>query len=143
MDVPMKKSRQRQAILQCVLSHHDHPTAEIVYQEVRESYPNISLGTVYRNLSLLCRIGKIRRIVHDDHTDRYDGILCPHSHFICLSCGDLQDVDFHLDENCFSTFCHDFDGEPTEYAVIFRGYCRDCQKKSSSLRVASTAGDII
>ena len=59
MGAPMKNSRQRNAILECVMRHHDHPTADIIYQELRESFPNISLGTVYRNLSLLTSLGKI------------------------------------------------------------------------------------
>ena len=63
MSAPMKNSRQRNAILECVMSHHDHPTADIIYQELRESFPNISLGTVYRNLSLLTSLGKN----HEDH----------------------------------------------------------------------------
>ena len=75
MAVPLKKSRQREAILQCVLSHHDHPTADNIYMEVREDFPNISLGTVYRNLSLLTKLGKIQKITCDDHADHFDGEL--------------------------------------------------------------------
>lgn len=126
MDVPIKKSRQREAILQCVLTHHDHPTADAIYQEVRELYPNISLGTVYRNLSLLVRIGKIKKIISMDHSDRYDGILHPHSHFICLSCGSLKDFDFQLNTCQYPELTTEFDGRITEHTVIFQGYCGKC-----------------
>ena len=73
MSAPMKNSRQRNAILECVMSHHDHPTADIIYQELRESFPNISLGTVYRNLSLLTSSGsfhlnKKRRLLENPHS---------------------------------------------------------------------------
>ena len=77
MGAPMKNSRQRNAILECVMRHHDHPTADIIYQELRESFPNISLGTVYRNLSLLTSLGKIMKITCENHvlTDRQNLML--------------------------------------------------------------------
>ena len=62
MSAQRKNSRQRNAILECVKKHEDHPTADIIYQEVRELFPHISLGTVYRNLSLLTSLGSIRKI---------------------------------------------------------------------------------
>ena len=77
MGAPMKNSRQRNAILECVMRHHDHPTADIIYQELRESFPNISLGTVYRNLSLLTSLGKIMKITCENHADRFDGQTKP------------------------------------------------------------------
>ena len=89
MGAPMKNSRQRNAILECVMRHHDHPTADIIYQELRESFPNISLGTVYRNLSLLTSLGKIMKITCENHADRFDGQTKPHAHFECKSCGCL------------------------------------------------------
>ena len=126
MDVLMKKSRQTDAILQCVLLHHDHPTADIIYHEVRRTFPNISLGTVYRNLSLLTKIGKIKKIVCDDHADRFDGILEAHSHFICNSCGCIVDVPFLLDSSCYQDADLKFDGKITDHTVLFRGYCANC-----------------
>ena len=96
MSAPMKNSRQRNAILECVMSHHDHPTADIIYQELRESFPNISLGTVYRNLSLLTSLGKIMKITCENHADRFDGQTIPHAHFQCKSCGCLQDIHSNL-----------------------------------------------
>ena len=58
----IKKSRQREAILQCLVNRYDHPTAETVYLSIKDDFPNISLGTVYRNLSLLSDIGEIRKL---------------------------------------------------------------------------------
>ena len=126
MTVPMKKSRQREAILQCVLSHHDHPTADAIYMEVREDFPNISLGTVYRNLSLLTRLGKIKKIACEDRTDRFDGLSHPHSHFICDSCGRLLDIPYYPDSALFGYVNEDFDGRITKCRLIFHGQCRDC-----------------
>ena len=58
----IKKSRQREAILQCLVNRYDHPTAETVYLSIKDDFPNISLGTVYRNLSLLSDLGEIQKI---------------------------------------------------------------------------------
>lgn len=130
MAAPMKKSRQREAILQCVLSHHDHPTADTIYMEVRESFPNISLGTVYRNLSLLTKIGKIQKISCEDRTDRFDGLSTPHSHFICDSCGCLMDLSYHPDTDLYAKLNKHFDGNITGCSIIFHGMCKDCMDKS-------------
>ena len=58
----IKRSRQREAIRQCLTGRYDHPTAETVYMSIKDEFPNISLGTVYRNLSLLSDLGEIQKI---------------------------------------------------------------------------------
>ncbi len=55
----LKYSRQREAIKNFLMTRHDHPTADVVYSNVRTEFPNISLGTVYRNLTLLADLGEI------------------------------------------------------------------------------------
>ena len=127
---PMKNSRQRNAILECVMSHHDHPTADIIYQELRESFPNISLGTVYRNLSLLTSLGKIMKITCENHADRFDGQTIPHAHFQCKSCGCLQDIPFKPSVHPQEDIGEGFDGIISDYTITFRGYCANCAQKS-------------
>ena len=131
MTVPLKKSRQREAILRCVLSHHDHPTADNIYMEVRKDFPNISLGTVYRNLSLLTKLGKIQKITCDDHADHFDGELHHHAHFVCTSCGCLQDFPFHLEPASYENAHKEFQGMISEYSILFRGKCASCIEQSS------------
>ena len=58
----IKYSRQRESIVNFLASRTDHPTAETIYQNIKKEFPNISLGTVYRNLSLLEEIGEIIKI---------------------------------------------------------------------------------
>ena len=113
MGAPMKNSRQRNAILECVMRHHDHPTADIIYQELRESFPNISLGTVYRNLSLLTSLGKILKITCE-----------------CKSCGCLQDIPFKPSIHPQEEIGAGFDGIISDYTITFRGYCAKCAKNS-------------
>lgn len=131
MSTSMKKSRQREAVLQCVLSRRDHPTADAVYMEVRKDFPNISLGTVYRNLSLLTDLGKIKRISGEDRTDRFDGDVKPHSHFICDVCGQLYDLPYYPDDSFLQERNREFAGEITDCSIIFRGICPDCREHQS------------
>ena len=58
----LKYSRQRESIKACLMSRKDHPTADALYTSIREQFPNISLGTVYRNLNLLVELGEIRKL---------------------------------------------------------------------------------
>ena len=86
-------SRQRESIKKYLDSHFTHPTAETVYLDIKEEFPNISLGTVYRNLNLLADMGEILRISLGNGPDRYDGRTSPHYHFICSQCGQVLDMD--------------------------------------------------
>ena len=66
----IKRSRQREAIRQCLMGRYDHPTAETVCMSIKDEFPNISLGTVYRNLSLLSDMGEIQKITVSGGPDR-------------------------------------------------------------------------
>ena len=77
----MKYSRQREAIKEFLMTRKDHPTADVVYSNVRDVFPNISLGTVYRNLTLLADIGEISRLRLGDGVDHFDADTTPHYHF--------------------------------------------------------------
>ena len=83
----LKRSKQRESIKKFLISRYDHPTAETVYMNIKEEFPNISLGTVYRNLSLLADIGEIQKLSTGIGPDRVDGNPKPHYHFICKECG--------------------------------------------------------
>ena len=71
----MKYSRQREIILNTVMENPVHPTADMVYSILREENPNISLGTVYRNLNYLAAEGIIRKITMPEGCDRFDGVI--------------------------------------------------------------------
>mgnify|MGYP000588663851 CR=1 FL=1 len=78
------------------MSRHDHPTADALYASIREEFPNISLGTVYRNLNLLVETGEILKLTCGNGPDHYDGNVAPHYHFVCRDCGQVYDME--LDE---------------------------------------------
>ena len=68
----LKYSRQREAIKSFLMTRKDHPTADVVYHSLRADFPNISLGTVYRNLTLLADLGEIARLRLGDGVDHFD-----------------------------------------------------------------------
>ena len=85
-------SRQREAILDYLCHTTSHPTAEEVYTHIQSIYPNISLGTVYRNLALLVEHGQALKI-QGDECDHFDGQTKPHYHFLCDDCHRVYDVE--------------------------------------------------
>lgn len=88
----MRYSRQRELITEIIKGRKDHPTADMIYQSAREIEPNISLGTVYRNLKLLSDEKEIITLETEDKRLHYDGDTSRHSHFICSKCGRIIDL---------------------------------------------------
>ncbi len=127
----LKYSRQRESIKTFLMDRKDHPTADTVYMHVRQQYPNISLGTVYRNLTLLSDIGEISRLNVGDGVDRFDADTTPHQHIVCTHCGCVQDV-YLPDADKFLEYADKFyDGILTTQTIYFRGICKDCKELSS------------
>ena len=88
----MRYSRQRELITEIIKGRSDHPTADMIYSSAREFEPNISLGTVYRNLKLLTDEREIITLETEDKRLHYDGDTSRHSHFICSKCGKIIDL---------------------------------------------------
>lgn len=128
----LKYSRQRESIKQFLATTKEHPTADTVYMHVREEYPNISLGTVYRNLNLLTELGEAIKITTPDGGDRFDGCVRPHNHFYCTKCGRVLDLDFDMTkiDKINQAAAENFDGIIESSNTIFFGQCSDCIKKS-------------
>ncbi|BAK46900.1 hypothetical protein CXIVA_09330 [Clostridium sp. SY8519] len=125
-----KRSKQRDSIQAFLASRHDHPTAETVYLNIREQIPNISLATVYRNLSLLSEQGEIRKISIGQGPDRFDGNTEPHSHFICRECGTIIDLAAEPALPVTDMDGHPFDGKIDEHVTCYYGLCPTCLKKT-------------
>ncbi len=128
----LKYSRQRESIKHYLMSTKEHPTADTVYIHVKKDFPNISLGTVYRNLNLLTDIGEAVKISTPDGGDRFDARVEPHNHFLCTKCGRLLDLDLdmHSIEEVNRLAAEKFDGIITFSSTLFYGECSDCIKKS-------------
>ena len=122
----LKYSRQRESIKSFLMTRTDHPTAETVYENLRKEYPKISLGTVYRNLSLLTEIGEIQTISTGVGPDRFDGNVEPHYHFICKRCGKVIDLKMQGIEHINLLAQHEFSGSIEGHTVFFYGRCEEC-----------------
>ena len=123
-----KFSRQRQAIVDYLCSTKEHPTADTVYQHVREVYPNVSLGTVYRNLSLLADEGEILRLTCGDGSDHFDGNPMPLYHFLCNCCGSVWDLEMEPVSHIDIIAAAGFAGEIEGHTLLFHGKCPRCKK---------------
>jgi Fur family peroxide stress response transcriptional regulator len=124
----LKYSKQREAIKMYLLNHPNHPTAETIYSDLREEFPNLSLGTVYRNLSLLAQTGEIQKITTGIGADRFEANQMPHYHFICNYCGAVYDIlpkQLHFQNELI---LHDFDGDVEEHNIYFYGRCPMCKE---------------
>lgn len=122
----LKHSRQREMIKEFLMSRKDHPTADIVYHNVRQQNPNISLGTVYRNLTLLAQIGEIQRLRVGDGIDHFDADTSPHYHFVCTECNSVIDLKMDSIEGITDIAGADFDGHIDGHVTYFYGTCGKC-----------------
>lgn len=123
----LKYSKQRESIKNFLVTRYDHPTAETVYLNIRKEFPNISLGTVYRNLNLLAEIGEIQKLSPGIGPDRFDGNPAPHYHFICRHCGCVMDLTVSGLDHINILAGQDFGGEIEGHITYFYGSCPSCK----------------
>ena len=127
MDTPHRMTKQRQVILDTLKQVKTHPTADELFAMVRAELPKVSLGTVYRNLDVLVRTHKIRKLESPSSQSRYDADLSDHYHVRCQGCGSVGDVDaealpaLNLPKNNEQHFTI------TEYRIDFIGWCPTCK----------------
>ena len=122
----MKYSKQRESILNYLRMNNTHPTAEAIYHGIQAENPNISLGTVYRNLTLLTELGEIQKLAFGDGPDRFDGNLQPHYHFACTKCGKILDLKMDGLEHIDLLAAHKFKGQIEGHFAYFYGKCPSC-----------------
>jgi Fur family transcriptional regulator, peroxide stress response regulator len=126
----LKFSRQREIIKEYLANTKEHPTADMIYMSIRETNPNISLGTVYRNLNLLVEQGDIIKISNGNGSDRFDWNSKPHYHFVCTECSCVQDIEIApgaLDHINLIAAAN-FDGQIEGHSTFFYGQCANCKK---------------
>lgn len=128
----IKYSRQREAIKKFLMSRKDHPTAEFIYENVKNEYPNISLGTVYRNLTFLCENGEAIKISCGDKSEHFDGNSMPHYHFVCKECNGVMDLE--MDDMAFlnTLAAKNFAGQIWGHNTLFYGLCQCCAEKDKN-----------
>ena len=127
----LRLTSQRRLILESLASRRDHPTADLIWEQVRREAPELSRTTVYRVLETLVNIGIARRTCHPDAVTRYELNAGQHHHLVCLRCGKMVDVEepslnqLRLPEGRLTGF------QIADYSVQFRGTCLECRKEDA------------
>lgn len=123
-------SRKRQAILQALRSTKTHPTAEWIHKALKEDYPDLSLGTVYRNLSRFKEEGVISSMGVINGQERFDANTSSHSHFICNCCGAVLDIDQTFENPLAAQQVQQQYGVLVQLQkIVFYGTCQTCVAK--------------
>jgi Fur family peroxide stress response transcriptional regulator len=129
MERTSKHFRKRDAILQCVRSTDAHPSADWVFEHVKEQVPDISLATVYRNLALFKEQGLITSLGTVNGVERFDGNTEPHVHFICTQCSNVLDLpEISVPEELNSAVARSSGGRVDNCQLSFTGICGECRK---------------
>ena len=123
----IRPSVQRLAIFEYVRNSCEHPTAEVVYEALRDELGSLSLTTVYNTLKLFVDAGLIMMLTIDDTFRCFDGNCCSHAHFRCNKCGKI--MDFQIKKN-FLSMVEGVEGlDITDAQLYLKGFCTECLKK--------------
>ena len=125
-------TKQREAVFKVLRNTHSHPTADQIYDEVREEIPNISKGTVYRNLQVLREDGCISELNINGTLNRYEEKQENHYHFRCEQCGRVFDIDEPVNTEIGKRVAERTGFKVLSHQTEFRGLCRECQKSKNS-----------
>ena len=122
-----KRFKKRDAILEYLRSTKAHPSAEMIYTDLKPQIPDLAMGTVYRNLTLFKEQGLVSSVATVDGVERFDGNTDPHVHFICQNCNaviDLMEMEVPQSlSQAAETACG---GQVSECQLSFTGRCRSC-----------------
>lgn len=125
----MKFSKQRELILNYVLNSCEHPTADTIYMELKKDNPDLSLGTVYRNLTKLSEMGAIKKISLSGQVDKFDKNLQQHAHLVCDNCGCITDIYINKIDEILEDVSKEGNINIKNYNISFNGICEKCNKK--------------
>ena len=126
-----KFSKKRAAILEALRSTQEHPSAEMLYARLKCEFPDLSLGTVYRNLAMFVADGDAVSVGTVAGQERYDADTAPHAHFICACCGRVLDVELPALEDMDGAVERATGGRVAGHSLSFRGECAECLVKTA------------
>jgi Fur family transcriptional regulator, peroxide stress response regulator len=127
---PLRYSRQRQRLLELLQSTGTHPTAGWLYDMLKPDFPNLSLGTVYRNLAVLIEQGMIKKIDAGSTFDRFEAKTTPHYHLICRECETIIDFEYRLFPEIESVISKAADFTVEGHRIDFFGTCSACRTRN-------------
>jgi len=128
----VKVTPQRLAICETILSSKEHPTADQIYERVREKHPTISLATVYQTLHLLSQIGMLQELGFSNCISRYDPDTSPHINIMCPKCGTIQDYKAESIKRIWSHIIKELGFKPIGQRLDVYAYCDKCLKSRKS-----------
>ncbi len=133
MERTTRYSKKREAILTALRSSDAHPSAEWLYHTLKATHPDLSLGTVYRNLLLFQQQGVIQSVGVVNGQERFDADTTPHSHFVCTTCGAVMDlpripVNLGLTKAVEKEYCLQVE----RHELTFYGKCQKCMQSNSN-----------
>ena len=129
MEKKLRHSHQRDMIYNYMLETKEHPSAEMIYEDLKKIEPNLSLGTVYRNLKLLEELGMVRKVTNVNNVERYDAMTYDHIHFVCDECGSVFDLPNFDNEVIKEKLSNEVGGEINWVNIILGGKCKHCREK--------------
>jgi Fur family peroxide stress response transcriptional regulator len=131
MERTIKNSKKRNAIYDAVLGTKDHPSAEWVYAQLKPAFPDLSLGTVYRNLNFFKEQGTIISLGVIGGQERFDANIRPHAHFICSCCGRVIDVETAglQIQGLYPPVEQAISAQVDSHQLVFTGKCSLCKSK--------------
>jgi len=129
--VRYKRSRQRDRILETLRGTKTHPTATWVYDALKREFPDLSLGTVYRNLGILRDQGLVRVLQSGSTFDRFDADTTSHYHLICQDCGRVDDVPMPALGDLDARASEALGRQVVGHRLDFFGYCSECARQAA------------
>ena len=133
MEAPSKNFRKRNAILAYLQSKVTHPSAEVIYSDLKQEIPDLSMATVYRNLTKFRQEGLVQCVATVKGVERYDANTDPHVHFICRHCDAVIDLhEMQIPPQLIDQAATVTGGTIDICCLSFTGICRDCLQKENT-----------
>ncbi len=135
MERAVRYSKKREAILSVLRETNCHPSAEWVYQQLKPRHPDLSLGTVYRNLAFFQAHGLAQSVGVVSGQERFDAIVTPHSHFICNCCGTVLDLpEIFPDSGLKQSVSTQYELAVQRCELTFYGLCSSCSQENQNFK---------
>ena len=129
-----KRFRKRDAILECLRCSKAHPSAEMLFNQLKPQIPDLSMGTVYRNLTLFKEQGLCSSVATVSGVERFDGNTAPHVHFICTDCTAVTDLPaIKVPEELNREVINQTGGQVDQCQLTFTGQCHQCLNKKGEV----------
>ncbi len=127
-----KLTSQRLTICKFILSRKDHPTANQIYQALKEEYPTLSLGTIYKTLHLLKELGLLQELGFNEGSIRYDPDMELHVNMVCSKCGKIYDYKTENVKNLWDAILSELNIKPEGQLIDIYYECDDCKNINSN-----------